>query len=546
MDGHVISSATQTSEGDSKMKRTYFRLLGAFVGFAAFLLVSAPALLAASKPPLGAAETFSVLAALSMSAAGAGTTVSGDLGLSPGLASSRTGPWSVGGTQYFGPLSLAATAQTDASAAFTNLAGQGSNGTWAASPWSPMPGVWTAASDTTFTGTITLSGSYTDVWVFQVGRDMTFSGKVIMAGHAQACNVFWQIGRDATIAVGSTFVGTLIASRDITVVSGATVDGRMISLTSSLTTDGNAITGPTCVAAPACVNPTLSALPSGTVGIPYSHTITATGGTPPYTWSSSGTLPGLTFDPTTQILSGTPTTAGTFTSLTITATDFVGCKGSVSAIVIGVCVDPTLSALPNGTVGIPYSHTITATGGTPPYIWSSSGTLPGLTFDPATQILSGTPTTAGTFTSLTITATDFVGCKGSVSSLVIGCPAITLTPDPLPPITVGTAYSQTITVVGGGPGPYDFTTAGALPAGLALIPATDTSVKITGTPTTAGPFSFQITAAQRSDHSCFATITYATSAYSPVGGPTLDSVGLAILILLLTGVGVLLVNRFTL
>ncbi len=203
--------------------------------------MASPAL-AATAPPLGAADSFGVLAALSMSAAGAGTTVIGDLGLSPGLAVSRTGPWAVTGSQYFGPLSLAATAQGAALSAFNNLAGQGSNGPWSASPWSPAPGVWTVASDTTFTGTITLTGLATDVWVFQVGRDMVFTGSVIMAGTANPCNVFWQIGRDATIALNSTFVGTLIASRDITLVSGATVDGRIISLNSSLTTDGNTVT----------------------------------------------------------------------------------------------------------------------------------------------------------------------------------------------------------------------------------------------------------------------------------------------------------------
>ncbi len=220
---------------------------------------------AASAPPLGAAASFSVLAALSMSAAGAGTVVSGDLGLSPGLAVSRTGPWTVGGTEYFGPLSLAATAQANALTAFNDLAGQGSDGAWSASPWSPVPGVWTAASDTTFAGTITLNGGYNDVWVFQVGRDMTFSGSVIMAGNAQPCNVFWQIGRDATIAVGSTFVGTLIASRDVTLVSGATVDGRIISLNSSLTTDGNTISGPIGAATPTPTEtPTLTPLPTPT------------------------------------------------------------------------------------------------------------------------------------------------------------------------------------------------------------------------------------------------------------------------------------------
>ena len=113
-----------------------------------------------------------------------------------------------------------------------------------------MPGVWTVPADTTFNGVITLTGSFNDVWVFQVGRDLTFTGNVILAGNAQACNVFWQIGRDATIATGSSLVGTLIASRDITLVSGATVNGRIISLNSSLTTDGNTVSGPTCILAP--------------------------------------------------------------------------------------------------------------------------------------------------------------------------------------------------------------------------------------------------------------------------------------------------------
>ena len=261
------------------LNRMMHLTLLASLGFAAFLLVSAPAL-AATAPPLGNAATFSVLADLSMSAAGAGTTVSGDLGLSTGLAGSRTGPWTVGGTEYFGPLSLAKTAHDDALIAFGNLAGQASDGTWAVSPWSPTPGVWTAASDTTFAGTITLSGGYNDVWVFQVGRDMTFSGSVIMAGNAQPCNVFWQIGRDATIASGSTFVGTLIASRDVTVVSGATVDGRIISLNSSLTTDGNTISGPICVA---LATTTLSTQASSGVtrGEAISDTATLSGGATP-------------------------------------------------------------------------------------------------------------------------------------------------------------------------------------------------------------------------------------------------------------------------
>ena len=201
--------------------------------------------LTATAPPLGAASSFSVLADSSMSAAGPGTHVAQDLGLSTGLASSLTGPWTVGGTEYFGPQSLAKTAHNDSQSAFTNMVGQTPDGQWGGST-NPLPGVWNEAIDATFTGTLTLNGGYNDVWVFKIGQDMTFSGTVVMAGAAQPCHVFWQIGRDTTIAANSTFVGTLIAARNITLVSGATVDGRIMSLYSSLTTDGNSITGPTC------------------------------------------------------------------------------------------------------------------------------------------------------------------------------------------------------------------------------------------------------------------------------------------------------------
>jgi hypothetical protein len=212
---------------------------------AVILILAGPTnVFAATAPALGSLSSFSVLAHLSMSAAGAGTVVSNDLGLSSGLAGSKTGPWTVGGTEYFGPASLAATANASALSAFNNLALQGSDGVWSSA--SPVPGVWTIGADQTFAGTLTLNGGYDDVWVFQIGNDLTFAGSVVLTGNAQPCHVFWQVGRDATIAVSSTFVGTLIASRDVTIVSGATVNGRVVSLTSSLTTDGNNITAPTC------------------------------------------------------------------------------------------------------------------------------------------------------------------------------------------------------------------------------------------------------------------------------------------------------------
>lgn len=233
-----------------KTRRITTFIVGLFLIISPLFFTMTTKVYAATSPSMGDAASFSILAALSMSAAAAGTTISGDLGLSPGLAVSRTGVWTVGGSEYFGTGGLSESAQADALTAYNDLAGQTSDGAWGTDPWSPVPGVWTVALDTTFTGTITLSGDYDDVWVFQVGQDMTFDGSVVLTGNAQACHVFWQVGRDVTIASGSTFVGTLIASRDISLVSGATVNGRVISLNSSITTDGNTISGPTCLAAP--------------------------------------------------------------------------------------------------------------------------------------------------------------------------------------------------------------------------------------------------------------------------------------------------------
>ena len=221
----------------------------------------------ATSPNLGDAASFSVLAGLSMSAAGAGTTISGDLGLSPGLETSKTGPWTVGGSQYFGTTGLSATAQGAALIAYGNLAGQTTSGVWGTTPWTPVPGVWTSASDKTFTGTIYLNGTYDDVWVFQVGGDFTFSGSIVLQGNAQACHVFWQVGSSATIGSDSTFVGTLIAQTSVTLVSGATVNGRIIALNGSLTTDGNNISGPTCATAPVVATPVSGGQRYGTISV---------------------------------------------------------------------------------------------------------------------------------------------------------------------------------------------------------------------------------------------------------------------------------------
>jgi large repetitive protein len=163
---------------------------------------------------------------------------------------------------------------------------------------------------------------------------------------------------------------------------------------------------------------TPSIVPTATAGRSFTTAVAASGGTTPYNYYlSSGTVPpGLTFVPTTGRLYGTPTLAGTFT-FTITATDANLCIGSHEFALVVDCptigVNPFDPSLPSGALGTAYAKTFTGRGGTAPHVYSLGlGALPaGLTLDPTTGVLSGTPTVAGTF-DFSVRATDANGCGG--------------------------------------------------------------------------------------------------------------------------------------
>jgi hypothetical protein len=142
---------------------------------------------------------------------------------------------------------------------------------------------------------------------------------------------------------------------------------------------------------------TTLSLPAAVTGSPYSATLTAAGGAAPYIWSiTAGTLPpGLALDPSTGVISGTPT-ADSVARFEVTVTDSGSPPASATAALSITVVSPlvvTTTSLPTATTGSPYSATLTAAGGAAPYIWSiTAGTLPpGLALDPSTGVISGTP-----------------------------------------------------------------------------------------------------------------------------------------------------------
>jgi hypothetical protein len=241
----------------------------------------------------------------------------------------------------------------------------------------------------------------------------------------------------------------------------------------------------------AAVKITPSSLAAGITGTPYTQQFAASGGVAPYVWSvAAGSIPsGLSLSTSTGLLSGTPTTPGTY-NFTIGVVDQSKETDSVAytiAIVAPLSIT-TATTLPGGVVGAAYTQTFAATGGSSPYQWSvSTGTVPtGLTLNASTGSLVGTPTAAGTFT-FTIRVADAAARSATATFTIVVTAALSITTTSLPGATVGIAYNQALALAGG-PAPVTWSIAsGALPAGIALNPGS-----LNGIPSAPGTFTFTV------------------------------------------------------
>lgn len=350
------------------MQRMHSRLMG--MGLAAVLCGVDP-VLAQTAPTLVELKQFAILGSTTVTSAGIATITNGDVGVSPGTSITGTfvlAPGFFQRTPLTGDAALLISAKNDASNASTNLLAQGPGTTILPElgGTTRTPGVYSftttanIANNTTFT--LDAGGNPNAVWIFLVGSSITAntgSNIVFLNGIGNPCNVFWRVGNDATL-LGLNFPGTVIAGASgagsVTVGSGANLLGRAVSLTAAVSTSGAVQTIGGCsaaiVACPAItVNP--ATLPNGTVGVGYNQTITASGGTAPYTFAvTSGTLPaGLTLS-AGGTLSGTPTTAAT-SNFRITATDSSAppCTGFRDYSIVIAAAPPPVG--PGGVAGGP-------------------------------------------------------------------------------------------------------------------------------------------------------------------------------------------------
>jgi Putative Ig domain len=324
------------------------------------------------------------------------------------------------------------------------------------------PGVYCSAAGTTIgAGVIlTLNGTASDVWVFRVGTGgpgaLTLtSAQVVMGGSALACNSYWKTSAGATVT-DSKFNGTVLSGAGVTMTRGSWF-GRALAKTDATVTDAAPLTFAGCSAAivpllPPTVTKAFSpasitaggvsrltitvsnanaaaialtaaltdTLPSGVLVAPTPNptttcggAVTATAGGSTVTLATGSTIPAGSC---TIAVNVTAAAAGSFVN-TIPAGALQTNSGNNAApatapLAAGPVITLAPATLPNGTVGVPFSQTLTGSGGTAPFSFSvTAGALPaGVTLTPAGTLglLSGTPTAPGTST-FTIRVTDVGG-----------------------------------------------------------------------------------------------------------------------------------------
>ncbi|MFS8069304.1 MAG: ice-binding family protein [Byssovorax sp.] len=199
---------------------------------------------------LGTAAPFAVLAGSGVANTGL-TTVTGDLGVSPGSSVTGFGPGTVVGTQHVAN-PTAAQAQVALTTAYNDAAGRTLCPVSVAGNLGGLtlaPGLYKSTSGLEISsGNLTLDakGNTKAVFIFQMATTLstTAGRQVILKNGAKASNVFWQVGSSATFGTTTIFKGNVMANQAITLNNGAKLDGRALARVAAVAMDTDAVTRP--------------------------------------------------------------------------------------------------------------------------------------------------------------------------------------------------------------------------------------------------------------------------------------------------------------
>jgi Ice-binding-like len=257
-------------------KRVFTALLGVTILASGALLISGLSSANAAAIPvlnMGSSASFGVLANSEITSATA-SSISGSEGSNIGIGS---GTAATGVISYTGSQVLAGTSLTALVAAASALAdSRGGTTTGAELGGQTLaPGAYTNGTFE-ITGNLTLNAAGVPSAVFILRSTSTLvtavASTVTLAGGAQACNVFWQIGSSATLGASSTMVGHVIAQSSISTGAGSVVNGQLIAVTAAVTLGGTTIANNSCAA----VTPVVPASEAPVVTTPVTPVVPAT------------------------------------------------------------------------------------------------------------------------------------------------------------------------------------------------------------------------------------------------------------------------------
>lgn len=203
---------------------------------------------------LGCAAPFAVLAGSTIVSTGP-SIINGDVGLSPGSALEGFPPGIINGVQQI-TTPAAAAAKLCLTAAFNDgqsrslnaISLEGQLGGLTKAPGLYVNSSTTGISGTGANGILTLDaqGDANAVWIFKMGSTLTTdpATSIVLAGGAQAKNIFWIVGTSATLGTTSVFYGNILADQSITLNTGAVLNGRALTRTAAVTLDASTITKP--------------------------------------------------------------------------------------------------------------------------------------------------------------------------------------------------------------------------------------------------------------------------------------------------------------
>ncbi len=215
---------------------------------------------------LGKAGSFVILAKAGVSSVPP-SVITGDLGVSPAAASYITGfslkadasnvfstTTQVTGKVYASDYALPTpsnltTAVADMEIAFTDAAGRAPTVTELNAGdiggKTLTAGVYSWGTGLNIPTDVTLSGSGTDVWVFQIAQNLTVASgtKVILAGGALPQNVFWEVAGAVDVGTTAHVEGVVLCQTAITLKTGSSINGRLLAQT-AVTLAGSTVVQP--------------------------------------------------------------------------------------------------------------------------------------------------------------------------------------------------------------------------------------------------------------------------------------------------------------